>query len=103
MKTLPTFKDLKFISRNTGGWSGFYIFENGYRLSVVCGEAMYCTPKINLPNPADYSAFEIAVLGPDNEWATKEFFPEHEDDVVGWQSLEEITDLMVKISEHSNS
>ena len=92
---MATFNDLKFQKHPySKGWAGSKIFDNGYRLSVTCGESMYCTPKSNLPNPGDYTSFEVAVLDPDNEWATKKLITNAPDDIIGWMSREQITELM---------
>ena len=98
---IPVFNDLKFQKHPGGkGWAGFYNFDNGYRISVTCGEMMYCTPKLYLKSPGDYSEFEIAILGPDNEWATKEILPNSEEDVIGWLTREKITEIMDLIQNH---
>ena len=93
-----TFNDVKFIKHPIGSsWAGNYQFENGHRLSVVAGPSMYCEPKLSLPNPADYKTFEVAVLDSNGDWATKTFVPDIEDDVIGWVTREQITELMAKI------
>ena len=98
---IPVFNDLKFKKHPLGkGWAGFYNFENGYRISVTCGETMYCTPKLYLKSPGDYSEFEIAILGPDDEWATKEILPNSEEDVIGWLPREKVTEIMELIQNH---
>ena len=100
---MATFNDLIFIKHPvTKGWAGKYDFKNGYKISVTCGETMYCTPKSNLPNPADYDSFEVAILDNKNEWATKNII-QSEDDVVGWISREEISELMARVETFENS
>ena len=96
-----TFNDLKFKKHPNGrGWAGWYTFENGYRISVVCGEMAYCTPKLYLKLIEEYESFEIAILDNNNEWATKEILPGAEDDVVGWLSPDNISEIMNPINAH---
>jgi len=95
---MATFNDLKFQKHPySKGWAGFKVFDNGYRLSVTCGETMYCTPKSNLPNPGDYTSFEVAVLDADGDFVTKDLLTNAPDDVVGWIGREQITELMEHI------
>jgi hypothetical protein len=95
---MATFNDLKFKKHPLSkGWAGFHIFENGYRISVTCGETMYCTPKSNLPNPGDYTSFEVAVLDDDSVFVTKNLVTNTPDDIIGWVSREQITELMQHI------
>ena len=49
-------------------------------------------------SPDDFSSFEVAIFNPQGDWATKEFFPDHNDDVLGWQSREDINNLIKKIN-----
>ena len=35
----------------------------------------------------------IAVFAPDGDWATKQFVPDHNDDVLGWQYRGQINAL----------
>tara|TARA_B110000285_G_C15104358_1_gene607002 strand:+ start:105 stop:404 length:300 start_codon:yes stop_codon:yes gene_type:complete len=95
---MSLFEDLKFAKHPAGlAWSGNKHFKNGYKISVAAGESMYSTPKLYLRSPGDYTTYEIAVLDKDNEWATKQFFPEHNDDVLGWLTKEEVSELMQRI------
>jgi hypothetical protein len=97
---MVTFKDLEFKPKKfghiSGGTSTKYEFDNGYSISVVAGEHMYSTPKQNLDDPEDYSSFEVAVFKGE-EWATKQFLPDHHDDVIGYQDRGEINSLMLLI------
>ena len=95
---MATFNDLKFKKHPVGkGWAGFYIFDNGYRISVVCGESFYCTPKSYEKNPADYSAYEVAILDHNNDFATKKIIEQSEEDIVGWLERNQITSIMEAI------
>ena len=97
---MVTFKDLEFKPKKLGhlsaGTSTRCEFDNGYSISIVAGEFMYCTPKQNLDEPEDYSTFEVAVFNGE-EWATKQFLPDHHDDVIGYQDRGEINSLMLLI------
>tara|TARA_Y100001958_G_C21247615_1_gene579164 strand:+ start:309 stop:632 length:324 start_codon:yes stop_codon:yes gene_type:complete len=100
---MPTFNNVQFKKHPVSkGWAGIYIFEDNTRLSVVCGETMYCDPKSNLPKLEDYHAFEVAVLNDKDEFITKQYYPENNEDVVGWQSREMITQLMANIETNSD-
>jgi hypothetical protein len=88
------FNDLNFKEKDTGGIHAIMKFPNGNVLSVVAGSGMYSTPRENHNSPDDFSAFEIAIFGPDGGWATQNFFPNCGDDVMGWQSREEINSII---------
>ena len=42
------------------------------------------------------ASFEVAVFAPDGDF-TREFFPDHIDDVLGWQSRGQINALMLLV------
>tara|TARA_B100000575_G_C23132024_1_gene656844 strand:- start:79 stop:375 length:297 start_codon:yes stop_codon:yes gene_type:complete len=91
------FNNLKFTKhRNGSGYQSLHKFDNGYTLSVVCGEYYYCTPKLSLPEANRYSSFEIAVLDKEDNFCTKDFV-KVEDQVAGWISREKITEVMEQI------
>ena len=91
---MKTFEDLKFKEKKSGGVYARLEFDNGYVLSVVASKNHYCTPKKNLTNPGDYLYFEVAVFSPDSGKFTREFFEDHDDDVLGWQSKDQINNLI---------
>tara|TARA_B100000900_G_scaffold347796_1_gene313144 strand:+ start:244 stop:558 length:315 start_codon:yes stop_codon:yes gene_type:complete len=94
----PTFKDIKFETHpHSGGWAGNLKFHNGVRMSIVCGDFAYCTPKLTLKNVEEYSSFEVALLDSTNEFCTKKIIPEAEDDVIGWASPKNIEEIISKI------
>ena len=88
------FNDLSFKEKDTGGIHAIMKFPNGNVLSVVAGSGMHSTPRENHNSPDDFSTFEIAIFGPDGGWATQNFFPNCGDDVMGWQSREEINSII---------
>lgn len=89
------FNDLDFKIRDVGGGIQARVqFANGNVLSVVAGSGMYSTPRENLNSPDDFSEFEIAIFDSNGNWATQNFFPNCDDDVMGWQSREEINSII---------
>ena len=90
------FKDLMW-SNWQYGVSSSPKFDNGFELSIVAGPCKYSSPNNVGDSPDDFSSFEVAIFNPQGDWATKEFFPDHNDDVIGWQSREDINNLMDKI------
>ena len=90
---MKTFKDLEFVVHPSGGWASSLKFKNGYRLSVVCGEFAYCTPRLNLPSPLNYNSYEIALFNPDGDFVTRQVLgKEGDDDVLGWLSVDQINE-----------
>ncbi len=89
-----TFKDLKFKERNTGGFGATVDFKEGFTLSVQCGEFIYCSPRKNLSSPSEYSSFEIAIIDPEGRFITDLFIKEHDEEVAGWRSREQINELL---------
>ncbi len=94
---MKVFKDLEWNSWQDGVTSNPKL-DNGFELSIVAGPGRYSTPKDEGNSPDDFSSFEVAVFDPQGNWATKEFFPDHNDDVMGWQSREDINNLIKKIN-----
>ena len=96
---MKVFKDLEFKSRHSGWGIGATMeFDNGFEISVQAGPFNYSTPKEDLKSPDDFVSFEVAVFGPPNgDFVTKNFVPNHEEDVLGWQSRGQINALMLLI------
>jgi len=94
---MKTFRDLVFHKNGTGGINSRTQFDNGFEISIIAGGMAYSTPREDKDSPDDFSSFEIAVFDPQGNWATKEFFPDHDDDVLGWQSRGQINALMLLI------
>ena len=90
------FKDLIWSSWQDG-ISSSLSFNNGFEISIVAGPGKYSSPKDEGDSPDDFSSFEVAIFNPQGDWATKEFFPDNNDDVIGWQSREDINNLLEKI------
>jgi len=94
---MKTFKDLVFHPNRIGGINSRTDFDNGFSLSVIAGGFAYSMPREDNTDPDFFGEFEVAVFGPDGGWATREFFPDHNDDVVGWQTRADINTLMLQI------
>ena len=95
---MKVFKDLVFKKKEFGGGiTAKAEFKNGFTISVIAGDLAYSTPREDLNSPDDFVSFEIAVFDPQGNWATKEFFPDHHDDVLGWQSRGQINALMLLV------
>jgi len=93
---MKKFKDLVFHPNGTGGINSRTDFDNGFSISVIAGGIAYSTPREDNQDPDFFSAFEVAVFTPDGDF-TREFFPDHYDDVLGWQDRGEINALMLLI------
>lgn len=89
-----TFDDLKFEKRPFGGIMATHVFDNGVKLSVVAGEIAYSNPREDFDTPEEYQSFEVAIMDSSGEFITKDFFPEEYDDVVGWQDIDEINEII---------
>ena len=94
---MKTFKDLVFMPRPFGGVGTSMKFDNGFEISVQASSFNYSTPRENLNSPGDFDLFEVAVFGPNGGFVTKEFVPNHDDDVLGWQDRGQINALMLLI------
>ena len=93
------FKDLVFKKREFGdGIAAKEEFKNGFTISVIAGDLAYSTPREDLNSPDDFVSFEVAVFGPPNgDFVTKDFVPDHHDDVLGWQDRGQINALMLLV------
>lgn len=94
---MKTFNDLAFHPNMTGGINARMDFDNGFSISVIAGGIAYSTPRGGSKDPDFFSEFEVAVFSPNGDWATKEFFPNHNDNVLGWQDRGDINSLMLLI------
>lgn len=92
-----TFKDLEFGKKWGGGMGANLHFDNGFSISVIAGKMAYSTPREDKDSPDDFVSFEIGVFSPDGGWATKDFVPDHNDDVLGWQDRGQINALMLLV------
>jgi hypothetical protein len=79
----------KFTNRTMNNFS--MTFPNGYTVSLAMGEGMYSTDSANSEG---FSAVEVAAWNKDGEWVKLG----DNDDVIGWQSPEEVLAIMNKIA-----
>jgi len=94
---MKTFKDLEFKPHPNGeGILSHLDFNNGFTISVIAGGPFYSTPRRNSNDPDFFVAFEVAVFDVGGNF-TKEFFPDHHDNVLGWRDRDEIDALMLLI------
>ena len=98
--SMISFNDIEFGTHPHGGGIQGKLKVNGFTLSVVGGSGMYSQPREDLNSVDDFSSFEIAVFDSNGDWATKTFFPDNGDDVKGWVSRDEITELIGKLQNH---
>ena len=99
---MKTFKDLEFKQHKSGNGIGAVMtFDNGNILSVVAGQSFYSNPREDLDDVDLFDSFEVAVLRRDvvgwSDFVTKEFVPNANDDVLGWQTRGEINTLMLLV------
>ena len=57
-----------------------------------------CTFTFNGTSPKDFDSFEIGVWD-DNGWLTSELVDTHGDDVKGWQTIDDINNVIKKIED----
>jgi len=94
---MKTFKDLEFKPHPNGeGILSHLDFNNGFTISVIAGGPFYSTPRRNSNDSDFFVAFEVAVFDVGGNF-TKEFFPDHHDNVLGWQDRGQINALMLLI------
>jgi len=94
---MKMFKDLEFKPRGFGGVGAHHAFDNGMEISVQASKINYCTPKEDLTSPDDFSTFEVAIMDNQGEFVTKDFMPDANDGVLGWQGRGDINTLMLLV------
>jgi hypothetical protein len=83
---MKTFKDIIWKKHSIpGAIQGLLNLKGGFELSVVAGEFHYSTPRENLGSPDLHSSFEVAIFDNDGNFI---------DEVLGWQSREDINSLL---------
>ena len=99
---MKTFKDIEFLQNPyKNGWHGTLKLGD-YTLSVVASEYAYSKPRAYLMHVEDYSKFEVAVMG-QKDFATKEIFPNEMDDVISYQTREEINDIIKSVIDYEKA
>lgn len=96
---MMNFENIIFTPHPCGGIHG-KLKVNEHTVSILGGSGFYSTPREDLDTPNDFEAFEVAVFAPNGDWATKDFFPDQFDDVVGWQTKDDINKLIEEIGNH---
>ena len=94
---MKTFKDLKFKNNKMGGVGASHTFENGLTISVQASKNHYCSPREDLDSEDKYSSFEVAIIDKENNFVTAEFILDALDSIIGWQSEEEINEIIKEI------
>lgn len=91
---MKEFKDLLFKEHPTGfGFQSVMEFENGYEVSVVCGQFFYCSPRENLYAASMYETYEVAVLKDGNLCYDTPIT----DNVLGYLTPEEVSSVMKQV------
>jgi len=93
---MKKFKDLSFIPHKSGdGLQAIMFFENGYGVSVV----RFKTPYGYGSYTDNEQEWELAVLfGNEKEWSLT-YNSGVTDDVIGYLSEEEVSEIMLKVQE----
>ena len=100
---MKTFKDIKFKQHQSGkGIHGKLTIENGMSLSVVAGQYFYSDPRSDVA-PNGYRRFEVAIFDKDGEWATQKVLGNIGDNVLGWQTRNEIDSIIKEMYSYEKS
>ena len=94
---MKVFKDLEFKEKSFGGVCAQAKLENGLIISVVASKMAYSTPREDKDSVDDFSSFEVAIIDNDGKFVTKDFVPDADDDVLGWQDRGQINALMLLV------
>ena len=97
---MKTFKDIEWKKHQLGpGFiQGLLMLDSSIELSIVAGSGMHCSSKDGVAKPVDILkideilSFEVCVFNDPN------FETEMDDEVLGWQSREDIDKLIIKHS-----
>ena len=86
------FEDLTFEKNPWMGEHAFYMFDNYYGVSVIRGQYTYGGKK---------GLYELAVIhmGPNDKESTIVYNTPVTDDVIGYLTPEEVSDIMKQVSE----
>tara|TARA_R110000822_G_scaffold15462_10_gene53440 strand:- start:236 stop:526 length:291 start_codon:yes stop_codon:yes gene_type:complete len=91
-----TFKDLVFKKTLGNQINATHVFDNDWEISVAAGKMPYSTPREDLGDPELFSSFEIAIINPNGDFATREVL-QIDDDVVGWIGRGDIDNIIEMI------
>ena len=98
MRDMKNFNDIQFGPHPIGEGIQGKLIINGITLSVVAGPGLYSSPRANGTSPNDFDSFEIGVWD-DNGWLTSELVDTNGDDVMGWQTIDDINKVIKKIED----
>ena len=97
---MTNFNDIQFKRHSLGlGVQGSLTlkkFKKEILLSVVAGEGLYSSPREKHFSPDDFQEFEIALFD-EGGFCTQDFIEDINDDVLGWQTREDINNLIETI------
>ena len=93
---MKTFKDIEWKKHQLGpGFiQGLLMLDSGIELSIVAGSGMYSNSKAGVSKPVDIMkideivSFEVCIFNDDS------FLEKMDDEVLGWQSREDIDNLI---------
>lgn len=103
LMTQKTFDDLVFKTAPTiccgdALINGFHRarihFNNGYGISVICGDVAYSEPRRYLNDPLKYYSYEVAVLYDNEVCSTTKITG----DILSYLTKEEINEVIKKVS-----
>ena len=92
--------DWKLHSLDKKSIQGILEFDNGVELSVIAGAKFYSSRIGDAkPHHSKFASFEVAVLDEDGKFITEKFTDEN-NEVIGWQSREDIDTIISKIEDY---
>ena len=89
---MTNFNDIQFKEHPAGGVQGRLDIKD-VMLSVVAGKFLYSSPRESLTNPDDFTMFEVAIMNKQG-FCTKDFVTNADDDVLGWQTRDDINAII---------
>lgn len=94
---MKTFDDISFHSRIPGIWEGAIKVGDGFKVNVSAGRGMYCSSADRAQDINDFSCFEVSIVNNEGRYVTKEFIDDGKEDILGYQTREQITKLIQKV------
>lgn len=92
--------DWKLHSLDKKSIQGILEFDNGVELSVIAGAKFYSSRIGDAkPHHSKFASFEVAVVDEDGKFITEKFTDEN-NEVIGWQSREDIDTIISKIEDY---
>lgn len=94
---MKSFDDISFHSRIPGIWEGTLKVGDGYKINVSAGRGMYCSSADRAQDITDFSCFEVSILNHEGRYVTTQFIDDGKEDILGYQTREQITKLIQKV------